>query len=323
MDFHDFPQILERAYALRKSLNLEPHTTFYRLLNESETAGKLTLERIGQVGVLSLYANFSPVQELELAGMLVDLTPLESVYLKRRPREARHRANVEREYLSPSEPLLGPHHPELEALEHGICFRFRPGADLSIGLFSDMRPGRRWLREHARGRVLNTFAYTCGLGLNAALEGHRVKNLDASKKVLEWGKENYRLNALEPHPQDFIFGDVFDWLGRLYKRGERFETLVLDPPSFARGRGGVFRAERDYAGLVQLALKCLSQGGLLMVCTNHAGLSFKSFEKQILEGFTRAERGFKILERMGAGPDYGDDGALKILILECASGYLD
>ena len=321
MNHEDFPGVLERAIRLRRDLNDDPLTTFYRLTSDSETAGTLTLERIGEVGVLSLYREFTPTQELELARQIVDLTPLETVYLKRRPREARHRANVEREALNPSEPLLGPGVPELEALENGVRFLFRPGTDLSIGLFSDMRSGRRWLRANARGRILNTFAYTCGLGLNAALSGNPVKNLDASRKVLKWGQDNYRLNALEPDPKDFIYGDVFDWLARLIKRGERFETVVLDPPSFARGQfagkqGGVFRVERDYASLVELALKCLNSGGLLMACTNHAGLSSRAFEKQILEGFARAGREFKVLERLGAGPDYPGEGALKIVALE-------
>jgi len=321
MNLEDFPGVLERAYKLRHALNDDPQTTFYRLLSDFETVGTLTLERIGPVGVLSLYREFTPTQELELARQIVDLTPLETVYLKRRPREARHRANVEREVLNPLEPLLGPGVPELEALENGVRFLFRPGADLSIGLFSDMRGGRRWLRQNARGKVLNTFAYTCGLGLSAALSGHTVKNLDASRKVLEWGMENCRLNALEPDPQDFIYGDVFDWLGRLSKRGERFETVVLDPPSFARGQfagkqGGVFRVERDYSSLVELALKCLTSEGVLMACTNHAGLSARAFEKQVFEGFARAGRDFKILERLGAGPDYPGEGALKIVALE-------
>jgi len=321
MNLEDFPEVLERAFKLRCDLHDDPLTTFYRLLSDSETVGTLTLERIGPVGVLSLYREFTPTQELELARQIVDLTPLETVYLKRRPREARHRANVERESLNPLEPLLGPGVPELEALENGVRFLFRPGADLSIGLFSDMRGGRRWLRQNARGKVLNTFAYTCGLGLSAALSGHTVKNLDASRKVLEWGMENCRLNALEPDPQDFIYGDVFDWLGRLSKRGERFETVVLDPPSFARGQfagkqGGVFRVERDYSSLVELALKCLTSEGVLMACTNHAGLSARAFEKQVFEGFARAGRDFKILERLGAGPDYPGEGALKIVALE-------
>ncbi len=316
MNLKGFSGVLEQALKLRQALNDDPKTSFYRLLSDSETSGTLTLERIAKVGVLSLYREFTPVQELELARQIVDLTPLETLYLKRRPLEARHRANVEREYLSPPEPLSGPGVSELEALENGVRFVFRPGADLSIGLFSDMRGGRRWLRENARGRVLNTFAYTCGLGLNAALSGHAVKNLDASKKVLEWGGENYRRNALEPDPQDFIYGDVFDWLGRLFKRGERFETVVLDPPSFARGSNGVFRVERDYGELVERALKCLTKDGLLMACTNHAGLSSRAFEKQLLEGCTRAGRGFRILERLSAGMDYPGDSALKIVALE-------
>ena len=87
----------------------------------------------------------------------------------------------------------------MTALEAGVPFLIRPGGDLSTGLFTDARPLRAWVRAQVPegGRVLNTFAYTCGFGLSAALGGAGdVKNVDLSRKVLAWGQENYALSGL-------------------------------------------------------------------------------------------------------------------------------
>src|SRR4030095_11402312 len=95
--------------------------------------------------------------------------------------------------------------------------------------------------------VLNTFAYTCGFSVCAALAGARTTSIDLSRKYLEWGKRNFLLNGLDPNQHDFIYGDVFDWLRRLEKKGRLFEVLLLDPPTFSQSKGhGVFQAEKHF-----------------------------------------------------------------------------
>lgn len=308
--------LLERAYQRRERLNTDPLTTFYRLLHTGDARTRngqvindlvgVTLERAQDVGILSLYQDFTAAHELELAQAIQQVMGLQSIYLKRRPKEAKHLANIQRDVLAPELPILGNPRAEVVVLEHGIQFLIRPGSDLSVGLFSDMRPTRGWLRQHLSqkraGKVLNTFSYTCGFGVVAALEGHSCKNLDASRKVLEWGMENYRLNNLEPDPLDFIHGDVFDWLSRFAKRSERFDTIILDPPSFARGKTGIFRVQSNYGDLVRQALHCLHPGGILLACTNHAGLSSSEFANQIWQG----AHGFPLeqVQDLSAGLDY-------------------
>ena len=304
--------LLRRLQARRAHLPGEG-TTIYRAAHLTETEGLFTLERAAEVGVLSLYAPLSPAQEAGLAAACAEALGLSSVYLKRRPQEARHAANVERAQLSPPDPLWGAAKPELVALEAGVPFLIRPGADLSTGLFTDARPARGWLADHASGlRVLNTFAYTCGFGLRAALGGAReVKNLDASRKVLAWGQENYRLSGLAHPDADFIAGDVFDWLGRFARRGERFGVVVLDPPSFSRGRNGVWRAERDYPALVAQAAALLEPGGWLLALLNHAGVSGPRFEGLVQSGLEQAGRRGQVQAHAGAGVDYPGADHLK------------
>ena len=311
----DLPRLLRHLNAQRGSLG--PETDFYRAAHTSETSGLFALDRAGPVGVLSLYAELSADQEQRLAAACSE-TGLESVYLKRRPSEARHAANVERGRLSPPEPIWGEARPEVVALENGVPYLIRPGADLSIGLFGDARPARAWVRQHAPlgGRVLNTFAYTCGFGLNAALAGARsVKNLDLSRKVLAWGQDNYALSGLKAPDDDFLYGDVFDWLRRLAKRGEPFELVILDPPGFARSKAGVWRSERDYARLLAQAAAVTAPGGQVLALCNHAGVSAAAFEKMLLAGAAQAGRRVTFTALFGAGTDYPGAEHLKVRAL--------
>ncbi|MEF2280046.1 class I SAM-dependent methyltransferase [Deinococcus sp. YIM 134068] len=282
-------------------------TTVYRAAHTTETGGRFTLDVAGDVGVLSLYVERSPEEEKELAAACAEAGGLAGVYLKRRPVEARHAANVAREWLSPSESIWGEARPEVVGLENGVPFLIRPGADLSIGLFTDARPARAWVRENTPpgGRVLNTFAYTCGFGLNATLGGAGVvKNVDLSRKVLAWGQENYALSGLSAPDTDFLYGDVFDWLARLAKRGDTFDLVILDPPSFARGKAGVWRAERDYAELAVAAANVTTPGGRLLAMTNHAGLTAGAFERQVVAGLARAGRSARLDTQLSPGEDY-------------------
>ena len=155
-----------------------------------------------------------------------------------------------------------------------------------------MREGRARVRAWAAGRrVLNTFAYTCGFGVAARAGGAtRVLNLDLSKSVLEWGQANYRANGFEPDPHDFVFGDVFDWLARLAKRGDRFDLVILDPPGFSRTKGRAFSAARDYDELARMAARVTAPGGSILACCNVAELPWKSFRERVLAGVAAAGR---------------------------------
>ncbi|QLG11293.1 class I SAM-dependent rRNA methyltransferase [Deinococcus sp. D7000] len=287
-------------------------TTVYRGVHTTETAGQFALDLAGDAGVLSLYADFSPQEEAELAGACAAAAGLAGVYLKRRPPEARHAANVAREWLSPPGPVWGEARAEVTALENGVPFLIRPGADLSIGLFADARPARGWVRQHAPARVLNAFAYTCGFGLNAALGGSAtVKNVDLSRKVLAWGQENYALSGLNAPDDDFLYGDVFDWFRRLARRGDAFDLVVLDPPSFARGKTGLWRAERDYGRLAALAAAVTAPGGGLLTLLNHAGVPAASFERMVRLGLEDAGRREHAAQRLGAGEDFPEATHLK------------
>ncbi|PTA69887.1 class I SAM-dependent methyltransferase [Deinococcus arcticus] len=291
-------------------------SALYRAAHTTETHGVYALDLAGRAGVLNLYAPLTATQETALAAQWGEVAGVQAVYLKRRPVEARHAANVARDQLSPPEPVWGEPLPELVATEAGVPFLIRPGADLSTGLFTDARPARAWVRAHSAGRrVLNTFAYTCGFGLSAALGGAAaVKNVDLSRKVLAWGQANYALSGLSAPEQDFLYGDVFEWLTRLERRGDHFDLVVLDPPSFARGKSGVWRAERDYARLAGLAARVTAPGGRVLTLLNHAGVSGPQLGRMVQSGLREQGRQAALQESFGAGEDYPEAEHLKVQV---------
>ena len=279
--------------------------TALRLVNgAADGLTGVTVDRFEQVAVVSLYRDLDEDEEQRLIAAVALLPGIESVYLKRRPKEARVEATVRKDALAPEEPAAGPAVSSLWAYESGLAFEIRPGQGLGVGLYLDMRPTRDWLRGQVQGgTVLNLFAYTCGFGLVAHAGGAaRAVNVDASRRVLDWGAENLRHAGIAPNPRDFIAGDAFDWLGRFAKKGEQFDVVVLDPPSFATTRHSRFSAARDYASLVRAAAPVVAPGGLLVACCNLAQLTRPAFEARVEEGLDLAGRKGRVVERLGASP---------------------
>jgi len=183
-------------------------------------------------------------------------------------------------------------HGTFEVRENGMGYRIDFDAGYSQGLFLDQRENRLRLREWCAGRpgvrVLNTFAYTCAFGVAAALGGADTVNLDLSRRSLEWGRDNYRLNRLDEAPTRFVAGDVFDWLGRFARSGRSFDAVVLDPPTFSRDRKGrVFRVAKDLPALVEAASGVLASEGVLLCSTNQSDLGPERFSSLVQAGLAK------------------------------------
>src|SRR5207302_973405 len=115
-------------------------------------------------------------------------------------------------------------------LKYGIDF----GAGYSVGLFVDQRENRRFVQQSKPKRLLNCFAYTCSFSVAAASVGATTVNVDLSKKSLERGRENFGLNSLATIDHRFIADDLIAVLPRLARKGEKFDMIILDPPTFSR-----------------------------------------------------------------------------------------
>lgn len=309
------PQEKFKAAAARRRFG--PETTAYRLVNgKGDGLEELCVDWFDGVAVLSLYRELPPEEEEALCEALHSAVKPQAIYLKRRPREARQSVTRTSE-LAPETPIRGEAVAELEVREAGLKFLIRPPNGLSVGLYLDSRDARSWVKAHAaQKRVLNCFSYTCGFGLAALAGGaKRAVNVDLSRRVLEWGRQNAELNGLADSPGDYLSGDAFEWLSRLAKRKEQFELVVVDPPSFSTTKRGRFSAATDYAELATAAGQTVAPGGTLLAMCNLAGLTAERFSAMVKEGLDATGRTFRLETQFGASPeDFPPPSALKAAV---------
>lgn len=125
-------------------------------------------------------------------------------------------------------------------------------------------------KRMAEPRLLNLFGYTGAATLMAAKAGAKVCHVDGSKTSVEWARENSKLNKLEEAPIRWIVEDVYKFLQREQRRQQRYEAIVLDPPSFGRGpKGELFKVEEQLPLLLELIESLLSETPLFVALTSH------------------------------------------------------
>ena len=197
------------------------------------------------------------------------------------------------------------------AKESGVRYQIDFQAGYSQGIFLDQRLNRKRVRKFsAAGKtVLNTFAYTGAFSVCAALGGATTTTLDLSQVYLDWAKENFRANDLDPSDHYFCKGDTFHWLKRFARQGRTFDGIILDPPTFSRDdKKKVFRVEKDYHRLVALAYECLAPGGWMLCCTNCRKLDPRDFVKMVRQGAPGCE-----VVAQPMPPEYTGENYLKSL----------
>jgi 23S rRNA (cytosine1962-C5)-methyltransferase len=197
----------------------------------------------------------------------------------------------------------------------GIKFKLG-GTDFGhLGIFPEQRAQWKWIRQamSAVGRLpgfggkpptlLNLFAYSGGSTMAAALGGAEVCHLDASKGMVEWARENSRLNGLADSPIRWIVDDAHKFMKREIRRGRRYDAIVLDPPTFGRGAGGeMYKIERDLKETLGLVCELLSDRPLFVLFSSHTpGLSSIVAENMLGQLFPGAElqSGEMLLEGKG------------------------
>jgi 23S rRNA (cytosine1962-C5)-methyltransferase len=189
------------------------------------------------------------------------------------PRESERRAPPALVVGDPSESL------QTVATERYLKFGIDFGTGYSPGLFLDQRENRRYVRHLAPKRLLNCFAYTCSFSVYAACNGASTLNIDLSKKSLRRGRENFALNNLSTIDHRFITDDVQSVLPRLARRGEKFDAIILDPPTFSRSpEGKTFQVQHDFERLLVSALAVAERDAYVLVSTNCSALGERALE---------------------------------------------
>jgi len=201
--------------------------------------------------------------------------------------------------------------------ESGLAYEVDFSAGYSCGLFLDQRDNRLHLRNLLKQRpqprrVLNTYAFTCAFSVAAAREQAQTLNVDIAKQALVRGRRNFELNGLSLEGHRFYADDTFDVLHRLARRGETFDAIILDPPTFSRNHAGkIFRVENDMQTLLELSLPCIAPDGSILLSTNS-----RSLDTSALAAIARRACGARVELIFPPRPD-GGLGASTTLWLHC------
>ncbi|MBN2509510.1 MAG: class I SAM-dependent methyltransferase [Spirochaetales bacterium] len=197
---------------------------------------------------------------------------------------------------------------ELTVCEDGLFYRLMPCRGMNPGLFLDSRNARGFVRENAAGRrVLNLFSYTCAFSVAAVAGGAAgVVNVDMKGPFLDWGRENHRLNGLDPGGVRFEKLDVMKSFGRLERHGP-YGMIICDPPSF---QGESFTRSKDAPRLLRRVAPMVEPGGLLLVLINDAAAR-PDYAWELVQGLENREGesiSFETLASIAPCPDFGKKG---------------
>ena len=193
---------------------------------------------------------------------------------------------------------------------NGTRFHFDAAAGQKTGAFLDQRLNYAAAAAVSRGLALDVCTYQGGFALHLARTCERVTGVDASRTSLEVADRNLELNAGPDAPHklaatvDWIEADAFELLPELAGSGQRFDTIVLDPPAFAKSKRAAEGALRGYKELNLRAMKMLNPGGILVTCScsHHVGL--EEFTGVVRSAAQDAGRRVQLIETRGAAPDH-------------------
>ena len=293
---------LESALQLRSVLGYDQPEGAARLVfSEGDGLSGLVVDRYGEYLVVQVTALALAVRLPQIVPMLVDLARPQGILLRT------ERDIVRAEGLDLVPGLAWGRMPEgpVEILDQGL----RYGVDLAegqkTGLYLDQRENRTAAARYMNGRrVLDMFCYTGGFSLAAAAVGkaREVLGFDSSQRAVAQARANAERNGLDN--VRFESGDAFDTLHALKTAGERFDGIVLDPPKFARSRGGVEDALRAYARLNRLAIDVLAPGGILVTCSCSGHVTRDDFFFMLVSVAQQSGRDIQVLEQRGAAADH-------------------
>jgi 23S rRNA (cytosine1962-C5)-methyltransferase len=309
-----FDAAMRRAPVARK-------TSAFRLINgEPDGLSGCTIDAYGPYAVINPYNIHYDHGTLSLMGGALLKLGFAGVYVKQRVRADLRKQDADE--LAPNVPLCGQTAPERLVIDElGMKLGIELHDGLSTGLFVDMRKGRKLVRDWAEesqrsepgaaGRVaqtelLNLFCYTCSFSVAAALGGARTTNVDLAGRALARGRVNLELTGLDPAAHRFFKEDALKYLKKAVRRGERYQIIVLDPPSFATVGKSTFSVAEHYGQAVQDCFTLLSPGGRLLCVTNHQKTQVGTLLRVVNDAAQKAGRSVRSVRALTSSLDCPD-----------------
>jgi 23S rRNA (cytosine1962-C5)-methyltransferase len=296
--------------AIARRAPLAAHANAYRLVHgEGDGLPSLVVDRYGDALVVQLLSAGVDAWTDEIVAALVDLTGCTGILARNDP-AARGREGLPREVRL----LHGDVPRTVEVEEHGVRYLAAPWDGQKPGAFLDQRENRVLIGSLARGQALDCFAYHGSFALHLAKQADRVVALDVSAPALARVHDHAERNGfrnIEP-----VEGDAFDVLRAWYREGRRFDTIVVDPPAFAKTKNALDGALRGYKDINLQAMRLLAPGGLLFTASCSFHLSRGHFFEMLQDASADSGRAFALRAITGQPLDHPE------LITVPETGYL-
>jgi 23S rRNA (cytosine1962-C5)-methyltransferase len=290
---------IRAAIAYRKDNDLVSNTDAYRIVfSEADFLPGLIVDRYNDVlsvQILTQVMDTAPVRRAILKTLKEDLHPagiLERV-------EARIR---ELEQLPPlSSGLLDGQKSSTEVTMNGVRFQYDGLEGQKTGAFLDQRENYAAASLYAHGEALDAFCYQGGFALHMAENCSSVTAVDSSRPALEMADKNAALNNREI---EWIEANAFDLLRDYSAANRRYDTVVLDPPAFAKSKRDLDKALGGYKELNLRAMKMLRPGGILVTCSCSFHVGPADFLKVVADAAQDAHKSLRVIESRGSAKDH-------------------
>jgi 23S rRNA (cytosine1962-C5)-methyltransferase len=287
---------LERA--IERRTELAASTNAFRLVHgEGDLIPSLIVDRYDRWLVVQLMSAGLERFRTDIVGALRELVEPEGI-LARNDVPLRRKEGLD----TTVELLAGSVPDEIEVDEHGIRYLAAPWRGQKTGAFLDQRENRLLAGSVSRGRALDCFSYHGSFALHLAKRAEHVVALDASAHALVRAEENFRRNAFTNG--EFIEGNAFEYLKARERERARFETIVLDPPAFAKTRSALPGAIRGYKEINLRAMRILAPGGMLFTASCSYHLTKPLFLEMLGEAAADSGRRLVLRELRGQPLDH-------------------
>ena len=283
------------AVAFRRTLAID--ATAYRLVHgEADLLPSLIVDRYGDYLVVQALSQGADRLLPAVVASLTDLLQPRGILARNDPRSRTL------EGLEQRVDILAGEVPEVVTVtEAGIEYEVDLRRGQKTGLFLDQRENRIAAAAYARGRLLDCFTYNGGFALVLGRRADETIAFDVSEDAIQRVKQNAARNKVAI---DARVGNVFDELRGLERLGERFDTIVLDPPAFAKNKAAVTNARAGYKEINLRALKLLNPGGTLVTCSCSYNMNEAAFAEIVYEASVDAQAHVTVVEKRMQGRDH-------------------
>jgi 23S rRNA (cytosine1962-C5)-methyltransferase len=301
---------LGAALALRAELAPESaeNDACRLVFSEADGLPGIVVDKYHDLAIVQLLTQGTAQEDIRrlVTEVLTERLPLETVIERPDPRVR----ELEQLAPPPMEPLYrrdnSPDEAKLATIFtiNGLRFHFDSSAGQKTGAFLDQRLNYAAAARHARGDALDICTYQGGFALHLAQQCDRVTGIDASRSALEVADRNRELNSALGAKVDWIEADAFELLREFEASGKRYDTIVLDPPAFAKSKRAMEGALRGYKELNLRAIKMLRPSGTLVTCSCSHHVPLADFLEVVTSASSDAGRRVQLLETRGAAPDH-------------------